>query len=349
MSMVDDWEHERRWDEAGVYAVAPGVFRIPLPLPDDGLRAVNVYVLEDADGPLLVDSGQTLASSRSQLAAGLAEIGHRLQDVRRFLITHVHRDHYTQAVTIRRELGTHISLGSGEQPSVAKVREPGIDRVAAQLELLVTCGAQELCNSNRGLDDGLPADLWEDPDQWLVGGDVVEHGSRHLDVIETPGHTRGHVVFRDRSAPLLFAGDHILPRITPSIGFEPSVSPLPLRDYLASLRLVRSYDDTWLLPAHGPVTKSVHDRVDQLLEHHAQRLTASWRHVDAHHRTALEVAQQLRWTRHARALADLAPVDQMLAVLETKAHLDVMVDRRRLGVYVEPDTGIAHYVSTNQL
>lgn len=134
---------------------------------------------------MLVDSGQTLVSSRSQLAAGLAEIGHRLQDVRRFLKTHVHhvhRDHYTEAVTSRRDLGTHISLGSGEQPSVAKVREPGIDRVAAQLELLVTCGAQELSETNRGFDDGLPADLWEDPDQWLVGRDVVEHGSR-------PSHT----------------------------------------------------------------------------------------------------------------------------------------------------------------
>ncbi len=35
--MVDDWDHERPWDAAGVYAVAPGVLRIPLPLPDDGL------------------------------------------------------------------------------------------------------------------------------------------------------------------------------------------------------------------------------------------------------------------------------------------------------------------------
>jgi len=349
MSPVDDWEHERPWDAVGVYAVAPGVLRIPLPLPDDGLRAVNVYVIEGPDGPVLIDSGQALASSRRRLADGLAELGHRLVDVRRFLVTHVHRDHYTQAVMVRRELGTHVSLGHGEQPSVAKVREPGIDRLAAQLELLVACGARGLADRNRGHDDGLPADVFEDPDQWLVDGDVVDHGTGRLDVIETPGHTRGHVVFRDQSASLLFAGDHILPRITPSIGFEPVVPALPLRDYLGSLRLVRSFDDTWLLPAHGPVTRSVHHRVDQLLEHHAERLAASWQHVDADHRTAFEVASQLRWTRHARALDEMGPVDQMLAVLETKAHLDVLVDRGRLDVRVDGDTGVAYYLSASGL
>jgi len=345
MSLVDDWEHELPWDAAGVYAVAPGVLRIPLPLPDDGLRAVNVYVVESEDGPVLIDSGQALASSRRRLDAGLAELGHRLDDVRRFLVTHVHRDHYTQAVLVRRELGTHVGLGRGEQPSLSTVREPGIDRVAAQLDLLVVCGARELADRNRGFDDGLPADLFEDPDQWLADGDVVDHGSRRLEVIETPGHTRGHVVFRDHAASLLFAGDHVLPRITPSIGFEPAVPPLPLRDYLDSLRLVRSFDDTWLLPAHGPVTRSVHRRVDQLLEHHAERLAAAWAHVDADHRTAFEVAGQLLWTRRGRSLDEMAPVDQMLAVLETKAHLDVLVDRGRLDAHVEADTGVAYYVS----
>ena len=33
------------WTEPGTFEVAPGVYRIPLPLPNDGLRAVNVYAL----------------------------------------------------------------------------------------------------------------------------------------------------------------------------------------------------------------------------------------------------------------------------------------------------------------
>jgi glyoxylase-like metal-dependent hydrolase (beta-lactamase superfamily II) len=37
-------------------------------------------------------------------------------------------------------------------------------------------------------------------------------------------------VFADHAAGLLFAGDHVLPRITPSIGFEPVPAAQPLRD-----------------------------------------------------------------------------------------------------------------------
>ena len=48
-------ESEPHWTEPGAWPVATGVHRIPLPLPMDGLRAVNVYVLEgDDDTPILI-------------------------------------------------------------------------------------------------------------------------------------------------------------------------------------------------------------------------------------------------------------------------------------------------------
>ena len=45
------------WTTPGVEEVAAGVHRIPLPLPNDNLRAVNVYTIADGDGLLLIDSG----------------------------------------------------------------------------------------------------------------------------------------------------------------------------------------------------------------------------------------------------------------------------------------------------
>ena len=45
------------WIEEGAHLVAPGVHRIPLPLPSDGLRAVNVYAIEGSNGLVLIDSG----------------------------------------------------------------------------------------------------------------------------------------------------------------------------------------------------------------------------------------------------------------------------------------------------
>lgn len=137
-------------------------------------------------------------------------------------------------------------------------------------------------------------------------------------------------MFADDGAGLLFAGDHVLPRITPSIGFEPAPPASPLADFLASLQLVRAMPDAALLPAHGPVGRKVHERVDELLDHHGHRLDATLAAVRDGHHTAREVAEVLTWTRRERRLAELDPFNMMLAVLETAAHLDVLVARGAL-------------------
>ena len=110
------------------------------------------------------------------------------------------------------------------------------------------------------------------PDEWLDRDLVIDLDGRRLDAVSTPGHTQGHYVFADTDASLLFAGDHVLSTITPSIGFEPAYVQQPLRDYLSSLAKVRALPDMKLLPAHGPVTESSHQRVDELVAHHDARL-----------------------------------------------------------------------------
>jgi hypothetical protein len=85
-----------------------------------------------------------------------------------------------------------------------------------------------------------------------------------------------------------------------------------------------------LLPAHGPVTASTHERIDELLAHHDRRLDASAAAVAAGARTGLEVARELRWTRRERRLEDLDPFNQMLAITETAAHLTVLAAQGRL-------------------
>ena len=52
--------------------VAAGVHRIVCPLPDDGLKAVNVYAIEDGDGLALVDTGWRDDGILAALTAGFA-------------------------------------------------------------------------------------------------------------------------------------------------------------------------------------------------------------------------------------------------------------------------------------
>jgi glyoxylase-like metal-dependent hydrolase (beta-lactamase superfamily II) len=108
------------------------------------------------------------------------------------------------------------------------------------------------------------------------------------------------------------------------------VADLPLNDYLDSLRLVRAMPDTRLLPAHGAVSESVHERVDELLEHHRQRLETMGDKVLKGATTAYETAASLGWTRRQRRLSEMDVFNQTLAVLETGAHLDLLVSQGKL-------------------
>jgi glyoxylase-like metal-dependent hydrolase (beta-lactamase superfamily II) len=331
------------WSTPGVYRCAPGVYRIPLPLPTDALRAVNVYALADDEGGLvLVDSGWALAAARDRLDAALAELGAGLGDVQRFLVTHAHRDHYTLGVELRREFGTKIALGRGEQPALEYLNRPDRLPLAAQRDRLLRAGAADVLERIMALAPASPpSSAWDMPDAWLDDGELLEAGTRKLRALATPGHTRGHVVFHDADNDVLFAGDHVLPHITPSIGFEPVPPALPLAEFLTSLQLVRELPDAQLLPAHGPITDSVHKRVDELISHHDARLAACLAALATTGDTAAEVAAVLPWTRRNRTLAELDPLNQMLAVLETAAHLELLAARGVLTL-TEQD-GVTHF------
>lgn len=319
----------RHWTEPGAWRVADGVHRIPLPLPMDGLRAVNVYVIETERGLTMVDGGWAVAEARARFEKSLAEIGFGFTDIHRFLVTHVHRDHYTLASVLAAEVGAHVSLGLGDRPTLDLLHASHEGSQDPTLLLLRAAGAHRIAEEWQRFTDGRVPDLstWGYPDAWLDGDHELEVGSRTLDAVHTPGHTQGHYVFAERAAGLLFAGDHVLPTITPSIGFEPVPVAQPLGDFMGSLTKVRGLPDLTLLPAHGPVAPSTYARVDELLAHHEERLRVSLAALQAGAATAYDVAGALPWTRHERRLADLDSFNAALAALETKAHLELLVAR----------------------
>ncbi len=88
---------------------------------------------------------------------------------------------------------------------------------------------------------------------------------------------------------------------------------------------------------------STHTRVQELLDHHEQRLAATAAAVAGGAETGFEVANVLTWTRHARRYRDLDVFNQTLATQETMAHLEVLVERGLLSRHV--DDAIVHFTS----
>src|SRR6516225_555725 len=270
------------WTEPGVEDLGGGVHRIPLPLPMEGLKAVNVYAIADPGGVDLIDAGIALVPAREQLAAGLRQIGYELGDVRNFFGT----DGLRRLGAL--DLITQLAAESRQPPALIE---------------------------------------WEDPDRWLADGTDLDLRTRTLRAVHTPGHTRGHLVYHDAAAAIMFAGDHVLPHITPSIGFEPAGNRMALSDYLGSLARTLALPDARLLPAHGPVTGSTHERVHELLAHHDTRLAETLSAVRAGNATPFEVAKAIKWTRRHREFADLDLFSRVQAVNETAAHLEVLAMR----------------------
>jgi glyoxylase-like metal-dependent hydrolase (beta-lactamase superfamily II) len=318
------------WIEPGVEDLGGGVHRIPLPLPLDGLKAVNVYAIADPGGVDLIDAGIALVPAREQLAAGLRQIGYELGDVRNFFVTHIHIDHYSLAVELRKTFHNVISLGEEERANLVATREMvnGRGNRFFGIDGLRRLGALELVTELSAQHRQPPAIVdWEDPDRWLADGTDLDLRTRTLRAVHTPGHTRGHLVYHDAAAQLMFAGDHVLPHITPSIGFEPAGNRMALSDYLGSLARMLALPDAQLLPAHGPVADSTHERVHELLAHHDTRLAETLGAVQAGHATAFEAAKAIKWTRRHREFADLDLFSQVMSVNETAAHLEVLAMR----------------------
>ena len=266
------------WAEPGVEDLGGGLYRIPLPLPGDALTAVNVYAMTGDDGVDLIDAGMALVQARERLTAALGQLGYGLPDIRNFFITHIHQDHYTLAVELRTTLRGQITLG---EASAATWPRSGMSPTGRSevgfIEMLARDGRRRPGRPGARHDGPAPrrpaAEARVVRPRPLAARRRADRPARPDAARDPhPGHTTGHVVFHDEAAALLFAGDHVLPHITPSIGFQPAITRQALSQYLGSLRLMLTLPDTRLLPAHGPVQASTHARVHQLLEHHETRL-----------------------------------------------------------------------------
>jgi glyoxylase-like metal-dependent hydrolase (beta-lactamase superfamily II) len=310
------------WIEPGAFEVAPGVYRIPLPLPRDGLRAINVYAIEDGGRLVLVDCGWRHPKTTDALRAGIAAIGAEPKDIKLVLATHAHYDHYGLTAYIRDHSGATIALGSAELKSfeLALHGRGWEQQKEFRAEWMARHDASDIL-----------AEIEAQSNEEDYAGEVVEPPARRLIAHLTPGHTRGHIAFEDPDARLLFAGDHVLPHITPSLGFESFPDGKALERFLPALRAVRDLDVGLVLPGHGPVFDDLAVRVDELLAHHDTRLAGCMDIVRSEGpATARTVAQGLTWTRHETPFSELDVFNSLLAVSETVTHLELLADTDRL-------------------
>jgi len=108
----------------------------------------------------------------------------------------------------------------------------------------------------------------------LRDGEPVRIGQREWRCIAGFGHAPEHIALHCGEAGVLISGDMVLPRISTNVSVhdvEPESNPLRL--FLDSIDGMRTLPaDTLVLPSHGKPFRGLHERIQQLLEHHDARL-----------------------------------------------------------------------------
>lgn len=308
-------------------AIGEGIYQIRLPMVGNPLRYINGYLVEEPDGLTLVDTGWKTDDVLAAVHAGLAAFGFVLGDVRRLAITHSHFDHYGLAATLQREGVPELMMHRLDWERAQSFFEDPVAR-DRQADVWIERNGYTLDEPDDADENHRRRSELAPPTRTVDDGAFIGR----LETIWTPGHTVGHICFRDSRSGKMLVGDHILDPITPHVGFWNENRGDPLGDYVASLRKVARVGATGVLPAHGEPFPDLQRRLDEILDHTARReqqvvdLLASGEPV-----TAAQVARGLPWTRRNRSFDELSPLHRQFAVSETIAHLEHLRVEDRIG------------------
>ncbi len=313
-------------------SLGQGIHSITLPLPFRSPPSVNAYLIEGADGLTLIDCGADWPEGHLALVRGMEHLRLDARTVRTLIISHLHPDHVGMAPRLVDEWGVRTVMHSRAAFLVDRYNDTeGFRRHTKEL-----ADRHGIPPSARAafIDIG-DRPTWmppiSPPDLMVEDGEFIGiDAGRQLEVLFTPGHEAAHICLRDSLTRSLFAGDHILPRITPFVGYDELFEDV-LGDFLASLRKIERLLVTVTYPAHGDVIEHGSARAEQIILHHQRRLEDMTEAVEPLGSTAWMVMEKI-FRPH------LSPPDQRLALRETIAHLEHLHRQRRLNSMEEAGT-----------
>lgn len=250
---------------------------MPLPM---SLNHINLYLLEEADGWTIVDTGIRGEETRDLwLKIFKNELGDK--PVTRIICTHMHPDHTGQAGFLFEHWQAPLYMSYSEyyQARVmgSMMRESGgwqmseyFEQAGVSHEFLEKMRESRNHFRPEAEDKPIPSSFIR-----LVDEEIVKIGANDWQVITGNGHSPEHVSLYCKELRILISGDQILPVITSNVSVQPT-EPLadPMSGWLESIEKFKALipNDTLVLPAHNSLFYGVQERLQELTDHHEDRM-----------------------------------------------------------------------------
>jgi glyoxylase-like metal-dependent hydrolase (beta-lactamase superfamily II) len=290
---------------------------------------VHAYLLPGEDGWTLVDTGVGLPDAKDLWQAALDQAGGR---VARIFVTHFHPDHVGAAADLHELTGAPVVQGALDYAQCELVwgNPAWSERLVEWFQLHGTPGdvTAELVGQGsvyrpyiRYQRDPILAEAGERLDGW--------------ELVAASGHADGQLCLLKDG--VLVAADHLLSRITPTVGLWPASRADPLGDYLTALERTIELDPRIALPGHGDVIDDPAARAREIQEHHRLRLDEAVAALGSEPRTGYELSLRLFGD-------DLKPAARRFAVAEALSHAERLV-REGLALRTE-GAGAVTYTAT---
>ena len=316
---------------------------LPVPTPF-AVGRVNVYLVED-DPLTLVDAGPNSGTSLTSLERSLAELGRKVEDLERIVVTHQHMDHIGLVQILADRAGAEVVALEAFAPWLAGYSE--------------AMEADDAFASAVMARNGIPADVRmalrsvsvayralggaATVTRTVRDGDTLGFADRSWTVHHRPGHSPSDTVFHDAQRGELIAGDHLIKQISsnplvsrPLGGTESSERPQALVIYLESLAKTQAMELERVLPGHGQEIHDHRDLIDERLRLHDRRARKLLGLIAEQPRTAYQLAQAM-W-------GNVAVTQAYLTLSEVLGHVDLLRNDGRV-VEVEDDGVVRFAVS----
>lgn len=313
--------------------VAEGVRWIRMPLPF-ALDHVNLYLIDDDEGWVLVDTGIATDQTK-EIWERLLETQLDGKPISQIVVTHYHPDHMGCAGWMLDRTPAQLWMTRSEWLSARAIRlddtEDLLDGIAAFYrraglgdETVVDLRA--MGNTYRRQVSPIPLAY-----QRIAADTCLEIGGRRWMAVIGAGHSPEHACLYCPEAGLMIGGDFLLPRISPNVSVwwnEPDGNPL--NDYLRFLdRLDVIADETLILPSHDRPYSGVKPRAVDLSAHHDERCDLA---IDICRKPA--TAAEVMTAMFKRTLDTH---QTRFAIGEALAHLNFMLDQGRLARHLASD------------